>query len=50
MPNYALAPALQRFVDSVVALIESGAEEAEFHPKLGEAMKALVKEYNCLDS
>ena len=49
MPTHELAPALQRFVDSVAALIESGADEAELHPKVGEAMIELVKEDNWLD-
>ena len=49
MPNETLAPALQRFVKSVVTLIESGVEESELHPKVGEAMKMLVKEDDWLD-
>lgn len=49
MPNETLAPALQRFVKSVVTLIESGVEESELHPKVGEAMKMLVKEDGWLD-
>jgi len=49
MPNETLAPALQRFVKSVVTLIESGVEESELHPKVGEAMNMLVKEDDWLD-
>ena len=50
MPNHALAPALQRFVDDVTALVESGVGEAELHPKVGEAMRALVRQDNWLDA
>jgi predicted metal-dependent enzyme (double-stranded beta helix superfamily) len=49
MANETLAPALQRFVNSVVALIESGVEEPELHPKVGEAMKTLVEKDDWLD-
>jgi predicted metal-dependent enzyme (double-stranded beta helix superfamily) len=49
MPNKALAPALQRFVKSVETLVESGVEESELHPRVGDAMQMLVTEDNWLD-
>lgn len=50
MPNQALAPELRRFVNRVATLIGSGADEAEFHPRVGEAMSTLVKDDGWLDA
>jgi 3-mercaptopropionate dioxygenase len=44
-----LPTALKQFVDQVNILLESDLVENEFHPKVGEAMKALVVKDDWLD-
>lgn len=50
MNNSELAPALKLFVNDVMSLLGSEAEETEFLPKIGEAMKTLVSKDDWLDS
>lgn len=44
-----LSAPLQRFVETVDTLLDSGIEEAALHPQVGEAMRALVANDDWLD-